>query len=173
MNQRQAVKVHSKETGDQIQRQKDGGQRGQRSHDVVGSASLHAEVDLHSSLGALFQTAHMVDHALDVLQHVAATHLQQLTLARLLRRLRVGPGFQRLNPVLQRGTLVFADFVQVVQREPRVQQRVPVIETRAWVDQLVLPMVKLMGQGAAQFQKAVHHLVDDAQHQVCRAGGHP
>ena len=170
MNQWQKFEIHPKEPGDQVQRQEDGGQHRQRAHDVVGAAALHAEVNLHRRLGTLLQAAHVVHYALNMLQHVAAAHLQQVSLARLLRRLRVGPSFDGLDPVLQRSTLVLAHLIQVVQGQAGVQQRVPVIKARARVDQLVLPMVKLMGELPAQFQKAINHLVDDAQHQVCRAG---
>ena len=149
MYQGQGVKVHAEEAGNQVQRQKDGGQHGERAHDLVGAAALHAEVHLHCRFRALLQAAHMVHHALNVLQHITAAHLQQIALALACRGVRVGPGFQGLSPVLKGGPLVFADFVQVVQREPRFQQRAPVVETGFGVDQFRLPVVQLVGQFTA------------------------
>jgi len=39
--------------------------------------------------------------------------------------------------------------------------------------QFFLPVVELAGEFAAQFKVAIDHQVDDAQHQVGRAGGQP
>ena len=63
----------------------------------------------------------MAHHPLNVFQHVAAAHLQQLAFAQGGVTLRVGPGLERLNPVLDAGALVFAHLVELVQRQARVQ----------------------------------------------------
>ena len=89
VNQRQGVKVHAENAGDQVQGQKDGGQHGQRAHDLVGAVALRVEVHLHGGFGALLQPPHVVHHPLNVLQHVAAAHLQQVALALALGRGRL------------------------------------------------------------------------------------
>ena len=128
-------------------------------------------MDLHSGFSALLELAHVAHHAFNVFEHVAAAHVQQFALAGQGGCEWFGPGFERLDPVLHGGALVFTHLVQVMQAAPRVQQRPPVVETRVRVDEFALPMVQLVGQFTAQLQKAVHHLVDHAQHQVGRAGG--
>ena len=57
-------------------------------------------------------------------------------------------------------------------RDRRASSSAPQLLKRALgFSKFGLPMVQLVGEFAAQLQKAVHHLVDDAQHQVGRAGG--
>jgi hypothetical protein len=80
------------------------------------------------------------------------------------------PGVERVNPILHGGALVFADFVQVVQRQARIKQRAPVVKSGAGVDQLALPMVQLTRQLAAQVQIAIDHHANHAQHQIGRIG---
>ena len=171
MQQRDELEIHAKNTGNQVQRQKHGGQHGQRAHDLVGAVALRVEVHLHRSLGALLQPAHVVDHTLNVLQHIAAAHVQQFALVPLGSGAGGRPGFQGFYPVLQGGALVFTDLIELMQRQPGVQQRAPVVETGAGVKQLRLPVVQLVREFAPQVQVAVHHMVDDAQHQVGRPVG--
>ncbi|MDT4872832.1 hypothetical protein FQZ97_1080400 [compost metagenome] len=125
---------------------------------------------LHRGFRVLLQPAHVVHHPFDVLQHVAAAHHEHFEPGPTAAVLVAVPGGQRFDPVLDRRALVFADFVEVVQGIARVEQRAPVVETPLGVQQLGLPVVELAREFAAQFQIAVHHLVDDAQHQVGRVG---
>ena len=122
MQQRDELEIHAKNTGDQIERQKHRCQHGQHAHDLVGAVALRVEVHLHRRLGTLFQPPHMVHHAFDVLQHVAAAHVQQFALVHFGGGAGGRPGFQGLDPVLQGGALVFADFIKLMQRQPGVQQ---------------------------------------------------
>ena len=71
MHQRQHVKVHAEDGGNQVQGQEDGRQRGQHAHDVVGAVALRGKVQLDGRFGTLLHAVHVVDDALDVLQHVA------------------------------------------------------------------------------------------------------
>ena len=82
MDQRQKLKVHAKEAGNQIEGQKHGGQSRQRAHDVVGAVALRAEVDLHHGFCRLLQPARVVHHAINVLDNVACTG-DQLVVLRL------------------------------------------------------------------------------------------
>ena len=115
----------------------------------------------------------MVHHALDVLEHVAAAHLEQVQIALAGTAVGQGPGFQLVDPVLHGGALVFADLVELVQRQACFEQRVPVHKARPGLEQLVLPVIELAREVAAQVQVAIHHQVDDAQHQVGGAGRLP
>ena len=53
----------------------------------------------------------MVHHPFDVLEHIAAAHMQHITVALLGTALRVGPRLQGFYPVLYGGTLVFTGCV--------------------------------------------------------------
>ena len=57
-----------------------------------------------------------------------------------------------------------------MQRVARVEQQLPAVEAAARVEQLLLQVVELPRQQAAQLEVAVDHVVDHAQHQVGRAG---
>ena len=48
------------------------------------------------------------------------------------------------------GPLVFAHFIQVIQCEPRIQQRRPTVEAGARGEQLALPVVQLARQLAVR-----------------------
>ena len=130
--------------------------------------ALRVEVHLHRRLDAVLQALHVVNHAVDVLQHVAAAHAEQLMLAQAVGRGGHRPAVEGRAPVLHGHALVFANFIELMQRQARLQQRCPVVKARARAEQLGLPMVKLAGEFAAQIQVAVHHVADDAQHHVGR-----
>ena len=53
MQQWNDFKVHAKNSGNQIQRQKNGSDRGERSHGLVGAIALRIEVNLYGSFNAL------------------------------------------------------------------------------------------------------------------------
>ena len=69
------------------------------------------------------------------------------------------PGAQGVDPVLYGSALVFADFIELVQRQPCLQDLRPVAEARAWVQQGHLPDIELARHVAAQALVAVNHLV--------------
>eukprot|EP01136_Pigoraptor_vietnamica_P008595 Opistho-1_new@44104 len=167
VDQRDEVEVHAKNAGNQVQRQEHGGERGEHPHHVVGAVGGGRKMHLDRRLQRLLQPLHVRQHALDVLDGVARADLQHLALHH--RKVVLVQGLQ---PLGQRGALVFAHLLQLVQRVAAVQQRLPVGETRARVEQFRLPAVELAGEAAAQLQVAVDHAVDDAQHQLRRAGGH-
>ena len=171
MEQGDEVEVHPKNTSHQIQRQKDSGQHRERAHDVVGAAALHAEVHLHGGLHALLQATHVVDYPLNVLQHIAAAHLQQLALAGIGGARSLRPGLDGFYPILNAGALLFAHIIELVQSHAGLQQGGPVGEAGAGAQELVLPVVELLCEFAAQCEVAIHHRVHDAQHQVGGAGG--
>ena len=72
--------------------------------------------NLHGGLGGVFQPSHVAEHAFDVLQHVARAHAQQFAFSPVLGVGGVGPLVQRVDPLLDRATLVFAGVFQPVQR---------------------------------------------------------
>ena len=63
------------------------------------------------------------------------------------RRFALGPGFHRVNPVLHRRALVFANLIQLVHGQPRIQHRTPVGKTGGRLEQFTLPVVKLARHG--------------------------
>ena len=170
VDQGDEVEIHAKNACQQVQGQEHGRQRREGAHDVVGTVALHTEVHLHHGFRALLQAAHMVGHALDVLDHVARAYLQQLTFARGLGRGGLAL-VQRFAPLLQGVALVFAHFVQLVQRQARTQQRAPVGKARMGPQQGGVPVVELAREFPAQRQKAIHHHVEGTQHQIRRAAG--
>ena len=166
MNQRQGVEVHPEKAGNEVQWQEDGSKHRERAHDVIGATALYAEMHLHGSFGTLLEAAHVVHHTFDMFEHIAAAHLQQVAVALLCGDAGIGPGFDGLDPVLHRGTLVFTDLIEVVQRQARFEQRGPIVEARLRVEQFALPVIQLVRELPAQLQKPVDHQVDDAQHHV-------
>ena len=114
----------------------------------------------------------MLHHPVDVFQHVAAADLEQFMLPFGRAVLAHTPGVQRLGPGLHGGVLVVAQGFELVQCQSRLQQRVPTVKARVWVEQFGLPVVQLAAQFAAQVQVTVDHVADDAQHHVGRAGGY-
>ena len=93
-------KIHSENCRDQIERHENRGQRGQRAHDVIRAMALCIKVHLDGRLCALLKASHVVYYAFDVFKNIAAADLEQITFAMQLWRRRIGPGFNRLDPVL-------------------------------------------------------------------------
>ena len=166
------LKVHAEIAGDQVQRQDDGRHCRQGFHDVIGAVALQVEVHLHCCFRAALQAVHMVHHAFDVFQQIAATHPQHLQVFGPEGVVGL-PGIQRLQPVLDGGALVFAHLVEVVQGQTGIQQGTPVVEAGARVEQLALPVVQLTRQFAAQIQVGIHHRIEHAQHQIGWVGRQP
>jgi LPS-assembly protein len=78
MQKREIFKIHPEKAGNQVQRQKDGGQCRQSLHDIIVTVTLHIKVHLYGRLGALLQAADVVHHSLNMLQHISAAHPQHL-----------------------------------------------------------------------------------------------
>ena len=78
----------------------DCGQHGQRAHDVVGAVAKRREVHLDGVFGRLLEPAHMREHTLDVFEHVARTHAQQLALAARAVVRGGGPFVEGVDPFL-------------------------------------------------------------------------
>ena len=112
----------------------------------------------------------MVEHPLDVFLHVTRAHPQHFAFAGGQGVGGHRPVFQRIDPLLQGAALVLADVFEHVQGVARGQQGLPVAKAAAAAQHVLLQIAQLAGQQPAQVQVAVHHVVDDAQHQVGRAG---
>ena len=88
-----------------------------------------------------------VQHALDVLEHVARAHAQLLALAPLRVVARLGPFLERVDPFGDRRALVLAGVLEQAQRVARVEQQAPAAGTAARVEQLLLQLVDLLASG--------------------------
>ena len=130
------------------------------------------EVHLHRCLGRLPEAAHVAQYALDMLEHVARTHAQQLALATRCSVAFVGPFVERVDPLLHRRALVFAGVLQQMQRVARFEQQAPVGKAARGFEQFMLQVAELPREQAAQVEVAVDDVIDHAQHELGRAGGH-
>ena len=174
VNDGHELEVHAEKAGDQVQRQKNRGQRGQGAHDVVGAVALRAEMNLHHGFGRLLEPPGVVHHALDVLDDVACPCNQLV--AQRLRKLRVGGEggggllAQGIEPFLHGVVLLLAQVFQHMQLTARPHQQAPVDGARCGLEQLALQVLELAGQLLPHVKVAVHHHIDHAQREVGRAG---
>jgi hypothetical protein len=140
------LEVHAEHRCDQVQWQEDRGQCRQGPHDVVGAVALGIEVHLHRGFGVVLQAAHMVDHPVNVLQHIPAAHLQQFVFAQGGRVFVDHPVVQGFVPIEHGRVLVIAQVFELVQRQSCLQQGVPAAKACTGVEQFGLPVVQLAAQ---------------------------
>ena len=158
------VEVHAEEAGDRVQRQGTRGQHGQRAHDVVG-AWPSAEKCICTATSAECSSRRTCVSAFDVLQHVArATRNSSRSRGAPGRSTAIRP-VRRSTPAPWRCAGPRRSLQHMVQRVARIEQRRQ-SPKRLRVEQAACSMVQVARQQAAQFQVAVDHVVDHAQHQV-------
>ena len=74
-------------------------------------------------------------------------------------------------PFLERIELFLAQLFEFADFAAGLQQRVPVVERAPGIEQQTLPAFELLGQRLTQFQVAIDHVVEQAQHQLFRRPG--
>ena len=159
MDERNELEIHAKDARNQVQWQKDGGERRERAHDVVGAVALHRK-GASAPVSVLLQpAARGAPRVQCVPAHRGCVALSRSS-SRGRRGVGQGPGFQRVDPVLNGTALVFADFIQVVQRRTGIEQRTPVHKPGARLGAARSASGRAAGSGPAAVQVAVHHGVD-------------
>ena len=131
------------------------------------------EVQLHRALGRLLEPPHVRQHPLDVLEHVARAHAQQLLIARRRAVARLGHSSSASSHsciALRWSSQVSSSECSALRDSSSSRQS---LKLAVRVQQLLLQLAELARQQAPQLQVAVDHVVDHAQHQVRRAGGQP
>ncbi|KAF5275796.1 hypothetical protein FQA39_LY18612 [Lamprigera yunnana] len=168
------LEVHAEHAGDQVQRQEDGGQHGQRAHDVVGAVALQREVHLHGGFGGFVLRRRWCTNSVRWFGARRGAPLLSSSTSRSPAGLLAGgqPSSASIQSCTGGAAGLRTARQAGVQRDAALQQRRPVDGACAGAQQLDLPVVELAREFAPHVQVVVHDEVDDAQHHIGRAGGH-
>ena len=117
----------------------------------------------------------MAENPLDVLDHFAGAYQQRVGDFGETRSMPVS-GLARATaeihsfvaPFLEGIELFFAQLFEFADFAAGFQQRVPVVKRAPGIEQQTLPAFELLGERLPQFQVAVDHVVEQAQHQLFR-----